>query len=67
LEVYQNGVFKQTIASNISNTGSYSYAIMPAADNNAGSSSIFEVQVRIISDANPAISDFSSMFDIDID
>lgn len=67
LQVFQNGVFKQTIATGIPNNGSYAYPLMGAADGGLGSSSIFEVQVKIISDTDPSIFDFSSMFDIDID
>jgi hypothetical protein len=62
LEVYQYGVFKQVIASGIPNTGSYNYPIMNAVG--TGGHSAYEIQVRIISDANTSISDFSSMFDI---
>jgi hypothetical protein len=62
LQVYQNGVFKQTIAVGVPNTGSYSYPIMNAVGN--GSHSAYEIQVKIISEANTLISDFSSMFDI---
>jgi hypothetical protein len=62
LEVYHAGVFKQVIASGIPNTGSYSYPFMEIVG--GGSHYANEIQVKIISDANPAISDFSVMFDI---
>jgi len=62
LQVYQNGVFKQTIAVGVPNTGSFSYPIMNAVGN--GAHSAYEIQVKIISDASSFVSDFSSMFDI---
>ncbi|MBO9202093.1 MULTISPECIES: M57 family metalloprotease [Niastella] len=62
LQVYQNGVFKQTIGIGIPNTGSYSYPIMNAVG--TGGHSAYEIQVKIISDASSFVSDFSSMFDI---
>ncbi|OQP45269.1 hypothetical protein A4H97_32645 [Niastella yeongjuensis] len=62
LQVFQNGVFKQTIGIGIPNTGSYSYPIMNVVGN--GAHSAYEIQVKIISDASSFVTDFSSMFDI---
>lgn len=60
LEVYQNGVYVQSIAEGIPNTGSYSYPIMNVVG--GGNHNAFEVQVRLRSDNHEWIDDFSPMF-----
>lgn len=65
LQCYQNGNFVSTFATGVPNTGSYSYPIMNLVG--GGNHSAYEIQVRIVSDANPAIADFSTMFDIFVD
>jgi hypothetical protein len=65
LQVFQNGNFVQTIAAGIPNSGSYNYPVMNVVG--GGAHQIHEIQIKIISDANPSITDFSSMFDIYVD
>ena len=57
IEVYQHGVKKEIIASNIPNTGIASIYIF----NNiyAGSSHYYGIQLKLISDENPSIFDYS--------
>lgn len=57
----------KTIASNIPNTGSYIYPLAQSEYDWGSGHSAYELQVKIISDANPSIYDFTSAFDIAID
>lgn len=65
IQVWQHGQLKAVIGSNIPNNGSYSYPIAQHLTDHDHYER--EVQLRIISDSNPAISDYSRMFYMYID
>lgn len=61
LQVYQKGTLRETLGTSIPNTGSYVYPVnLSVLD---GNHDFYEVQFKITSNANPSITDFSSMFD----
>ncbi|MDJ1503385.1 M57 family metalloprotease [Xanthocytophaga agilis] len=62
LQLYEKGALKGTLASNIPNTGYYHVNNTPLLPTNMTPAYTPLIQIKIISDANPAISDFSSTF-----
>jgi hypothetical protein len=66
LQIYQFGTYVKTIASNIPNTGSYEYPLAQT-DYTWNAYHAYELQVKIISDDNPDIFDYTSMFDVQVD
>ncbi len=62
LQLYEKGTLKGTLAANVPNTGSYHVSNTPLLPTNTSPAYLPLIQIRIISDANPAISDYTSTF-----
>ncbi|MNK23871.1 hypothetical protein D3C87_421710 [compost metagenome] len=63
LELYQYGVSRGFIGKNIPNTGSYTVDYSASQYGLVGGFNKYEIQIKIISDANPSISDMTKKFD----
>jgi hypothetical protein len=65
IEVYQDGVFKGVVASNIPNTGTAFKDFTPYCE--LIGHTFYNITLRIISDANPSISDQSKTANMQVD
>lgn len=66
LTIYQNGQYVGALGSRIPNTGSFSSPLTNYLQG-TGNHSYHKVQIKITSDDNPSITDFTSMFFIMVD
>lgn len=66
LTIYQNGQYAGVLGSRIPNTGSFSSPLVNYLQG-TGNHSYHKVQIKITSDDNPSITDFTSMFYIMVD
>ncbi|MBD1364752.1 hypothetical protein IDJ77_13105 [Mucilaginibacter sp. ZT4R22] len=68
IQVYQSGVFKGVVATGVPNTGHAFLDFTPYLTLHAPNAHTFEnVSLKIISDSNTAISDFSDTYDMQVD